>query len=80
MPDKRDLDLGKKLVLDFVFSHIPDENEFVESVFRKRGAYARYKDLLVRKGLLEIWYEFENNAQKKALREWCKDKGIELTD
>lgn len=41
---------------------------------------ARYKVLLESKGQLEAWYEFENKATEKALRNWCKENGIELKE
>src|SRR5215471_3880558 len=31
---------------------------------KRRGAYRRYKDLLVRRGTLERWYDFYNNAEE----------------
>src|SRR5215831_17969375 len=31
---------------------------------KRRGAYRRYKDLLVRRGPLERWYDFYNNAEE----------------
>jgi len=27
---------------------------------------------------METWYEYESNAQEKALREWCKLSEIEI--
>jgi uncharacterized protein UPF0158 len=78
IPDKNELDLGKKLVFDFVEENLPEMYERVRRIFRKRGAYARYKDLLEEKGLLQRWYDFENDRQTQALKEWCADNEIEL--
>jgi len=47
IPDKRDLDLGKVLVLDFAREYLSDDYEEVERIFRKRGAYQKFKALLV---------------------------------
>lgn len=44
------------------------------------GAYSRYKDLLNRLGKLDMWYDFENNRIEVALRDWCRNNGIELED
>jgi hypothetical protein len=79
IPHKNDLGLGKQLVFDFVRSNIPDDYEHIWEIFSRRGAYARYKDFLESKGLLQSWYDFESEAQEKALREWCEANGIELT-
>ena len=79
IPDKRELDLGKPLVLDFAREFLPDDYDEVRHIFRRRGAYRRYKDLLVRRGTLERWYDFSNKAEEAALLEWCVENGIELT-
>jgi hypothetical protein len=75
---KNDLDLGRNLVFDFVEANIPGEFESVREIFSRKGAYARYKDVLEAKGQLEAWYKFENEATENALRAWCKENGIEL--
>jgi len=64
IPDKRELNLGKPLALDF----------------SRRGAYRRYKELLVRRSALERWYDFSNKSEETALREWCAENGIELSE
>ncbi len=58
----------------------PDGYEKVREIFSRRGAYARYKDWLTANNLLERWYAYSNAAEEEALREWCADNGIELTD
>jgi hypothetical protein len=78
IPHKNDLDLGKKLVIEFVSEFLPEELDRVSSFFRSRGAYSRYKDLLSEKDLLEKWYSFEDERQKAALIEWCAENGIEI--
>ncbi len=78
VPDKRDLDLGVSLVLDFMAEHLPDSYDQVRSIFRRKGAYSRYKDLLDRKGKLQAWYDFECEHSARALAQWCKDEGLDL--
>ena len=78
IPHKNDLDLGRNLVFEFVGEYLPDDFERVRKIFRRRGAYSRYKDLLERRGLLQKWYEVENNREEAALREWCEENEIEL--
>jgi uncharacterized protein with HEPN domain len=80
IPDKRELDLGKPLVLDFAARHLPNDYDEVQRIFRKKGAYGRFKDLLAQRNALERWYEFEAKAQEKALREWCDLNDIALSD
>ncbi|HEV2300126.1 MAG TPA: hypothetical protein VGR91_01030 [Stellaceae bacterium] len=52
----------------------------VRTIFNRKGAYARFKDLLARRRLLDGWHEFSDKAEKAALREWAAENGVELTD
>ena len=79
IPHKNELDLGKDLVLDFTSMHMPNEIEKIYSIFRKKGAYSKFKNLLESKGLLEEWYPFEEKRKNEALREWCKENNIKTT-
>ena len=78
IPHKNELDLGKILVFEFTKKYLPEEVEKVYSIFRHKGAYSRYKDLLERKGSLDDWHNFEDERQKQALKEWCRENEIEL--
>ena len=78
IPHKNELDLGKALVIEFTSEYLPEELDRVYSIFRRKGAYSRYKDLLESKGVLEDWYKFENERQKAALKEWCRENNIEI--
>ena len=80
IPDRRELDLGKPLVLEFAREFLPDDYDEVRHIFNRRGAYRRYKDLLVRRGALERWYDFSNKSEETALREWCAENGIETSE
>ena len=78
IPHKNDLDLGKPLVIDFVRYRCPDLIDPVLDIFRRKGAYGRFKDLLERKGLLEEWYAFEEGKIREALLRWCVENGVVL--
>jgi hypothetical protein len=78
LPHKNELDLGLALVRDFVSGHAADLAREVESIFRRRGAYSRFKHLLESRGLLDTWHEYEQTRTEAALREWCADNGIAL--
>ena len=80
IPDRRELGLGKPLALDFANQFLPKDVDQVELIFSGRGAYARFKDLLKRKGALDQWYEFEAKAEDRELRAWCELHGIELSE
>ena len=76
IPHKNDLDLGKPLVIEFTSKYLPEDLDNVYSIFRRKGAYSRYKDFLENKGRLKDWYDFENERQAVALKEWCKENNI----
>ncbi len=78
IPHKNELELGRHLVFDFVYQQLPDEAEKIESFFRKKRAYSKFKAFLESKGIIDTWYEFESKAQDKALREWCKENEIKI--
>lgn len=78
IPHQSELGLGKNVALNFAYQHLPDDVKQVETIFRGKGAYHRFKVLLEANGLLEQWYEFESQAKEKALREWCDAEEIEI--
>ena len=80
IPDKRELDLGKPLALDFARQFLPGDFDDVLQFFSRRGAYARFKDLSGRRGVLDQWYDFEPKAEERALRMWCDLNSIEVRD
>jgi hypothetical protein len=80
LPDKRDLDLGSRLAFAFAEQAMPDHYDTVRDVFRRKGAYRRFRDLLVARGMLERWYDFETKATERALRAWSQENGIQLQE
>ena len=80
IPDKKELDLGKPLALEFTREFLPEDVGDVRQFFSRRGAYARFKELLDQRGALAEWYAFEAKAEERALREWCALNSIEVSD
>ena len=80
IPHKNDLDLGRQLVLRFVEERVPDRYGRVVEIFRHRGAYARFKELLAAEGCLEQWYAFEAEATEHALKAWCREHEISVVE
>lgn len=78
IPHKNELDLGKRLVLQFASEVLPDEQGKIHEMFRRSGAYAHFKDLLERRDALQEWYDYEDKAKREALRAWCADNAIEI--
>ncbi len=79
VPHKNDLDMGQRLVFDFVLSHLAEDYDYVCQIFSRRGAYKRFKRFLESKGRLQAWFDFEKESQEQALRQWCEDNDIELS-
>jgi hypothetical protein len=46
LPDKRELGLGKPLVLDFAREVLPNDLNEAQYIFSRRGAYQKFRDLL----------------------------------
>ena len=76
VPTKNDLGLGRSLALRFVEEQVPNEYPRVRQLFARRGAYARFKDLLAAHGLLDAWYAFEAERTERALLDWCEAHGV----
>ena len=77
VPGKNDLDLGQAVVFRFIEANEPDAYEQVRSYFSRKGAYARFKDFLDRRGLLDAWHAYQDAATEAALREWAQGEGFE---
>ncbi|HUH83255.1 MAG TPA: hypothetical protein VLX85_01520 [Stellaceae bacterium] len=80
IPHGKELGLGKPLALEFARQVLPHRYDEVRQIFSRRGAHGRFKAFLVRVRALQRWYEFSSAAQEAALREWCQQNSIELTD
>jgi hypothetical protein len=80
LPHRSELGLGRNLALDFAADALPDRYKDVEAIFRRKGAYGRFKDLLETVGLLDTWYRFEDAAMSKALRAWCAANDIAIVE
>jgi len=77
LPTKQEFGLGKPLALEFAREKDRDLFNEVYSIFSSRGAYSRFKNLLEHKGLLEQWYNYEQEQIGKALMAWCSDNDIQ---
>jgi hypothetical protein len=78
IPGKNDLRLGRPLVMSYIQQHIPDAYQEVQRMFARSGAYSRFKAFLEARNRLDHWYEYEGQETEKAIREWCREQGIEL--
>ncbi len=79
IPHKNELNLGINLAFDFVQEYLPTEYDNVRSIFRRKGAYARFKSLLENTGKIEEWYKFEAKRTEQAVRDWCSEQDIDIS-
>ena len=77
VPDKRDLDLGSHLVFDFTARYLPQHYDQVRDMFRRKGAYGRFKGLLERQDKLQAWHAFSDEQATKVLKDWCEEEGLQ---
>lgn len=80
VPHKNDLGLGRTLVWAFAEEHAPMHVRTIESFFRHKGAYAKFKALLERTQLMDRWYVFEAAATRRTLEAWAADNGFVVVD
>jgi hypothetical protein len=80
IPHKNDLDLGSHLALRFAAQELPGQYQVIQGFFRRRGAYARFKELLAAHGCLDKWFAFEAASIETALRDWCTANGVHIID
>jgi hypothetical protein len=80
VPHKNDLGLGRDLAFSFVDRELPETWNTVVELFRRPGAYRRFKQMLESREMLDKWYTFEASAVEKALREWCDESGIQYSN
>ncbi|WP_370280696.1 UPF0158 family protein [Pontibacterium sp.] len=79
IPTARDLDLGSMLVHDFVEECFSEQEETVNEIFRRKGAYAKFKELLHTHDKLDEWYRYEEEAKRNRLREWAQLNDVEIS-
>jgi GNAT superfamily N-acetyltransferase len=79
VPSKRDLDLGRDLVFRFTEDELPRSFDEVANIFRRKGAYGRFKQLLESHGALDRWLKFEAAEKDAALLRWCKENNLQVS-
>lgn len=57
---------------------LPGEEDEVRGIFRRKGAWRRFKDFLDDKDLLEQWYASSDKRKLQALVEWAEANGFEV--
>ena len=80
VPGQRSLELGRTLVIDFVQRHMPADEDEVRQIFRRAGAYVRFSALVDKRGLRDRWHAFREQRTLEAMRAWCEQHGLNLSE
>lgn len=78
VPHRQDLDLGGRLELKFVAEHMPAQLAVAEEFFQRRGAHAKFHELVEKEGKQALWRQYEQHATELALRKWANEEGLAL--
>lgn len=78
VPTRQELGLGSRLAFLFAEQFMPADHDTVRDFFTEHGGFARFKDLLLHRGQLESWYDFEAQEVERALRAWAAAQGLTL--
>lgn len=78
LPSNVDLRLGRDLALRFTEQAMPDAYDHVADIFRRKGAFGRFRQLLEHCDVLERWYRFEESETESALRRWCEENDLQV--
>ena len=58
----------------------PALRDAVEGTMRGRGAFRRVKDLLQRRGALDLWHAFSDEKRMATAQKWLEERGIEWVE
>lgn len=78
VPGSRDLDLGHALAFAFTEAYMGKDDDRVRTMFRRKGAYGQFANLVAERGLREQWHRFRDEQIRAALRAWCEENGMQL--
>ena len=74
--DLRDYDIME----DFIAGMPEGVQGRMYSAIKGKGAFRRFKDMIIDMGIDQMWYEFHDDAYKRKAAQWCEENGIEYED
>ncbi|MDD3169063.1 MAG: UPF0158 family protein [Eubacteriales bacterium] len=75
LPDRYEVN-EYNIMEEFCLQLLPPKSEVFLNAIRGRGAFRRFRDLLERYGILEQWYNFEQQSLTEIAREWCRKNEV----
>lgn len=79
VPHKNLLDLGSRLVFEFAETLHSDQHDEIRFIFRRKGAYRRFRNYLTAIGQLDNWYAFEAKITRARLLSWAEQNQIQVS-
>ena len=77
LPDKFDInDYG--ILKDFMF--VQEDREIRDALYdiiHSKGVFKKFRQVVERFGILEKWYEFNNEEYEDIVKEWCEENALE---
>ena len=78
IPNRYELDIGNRLAFNFAARYLAEQYDDVRAMFRRKGAYGIFKELLAQKDLLDTWYAYSDEQTLIAIKEWCDSEGLAI--
>lgn len=75
--DIHEYDMMERFCLSVKDEKISDD---LYGAIKGRGAFRRFKDMILEYGIEQDWYQFRDSAYRKKAREWCKANSIKFTE
>lgn len=68
-------DIHEYNIMEQFILQLPDGNEqnILGKAIRGRGAFRRFKDNLIRMGIEQKWYDFQEKAYRQIAIDWCEE-------
>lgn len=80
LPSQYDID-NYRIMERFIWS-LPEGQmqNTLESAIRGRGTFRRFKDSVIRYGIEQRWYDYQEEAYREKAIEWCESHDFEYED
>lgn len=78
IPQKRYFGLGRSLAISYSEQFLPNDLDTVRTIFKRSGAFHRFKELLAAHDQIDHWRMFESEALTQAVRQWCEENEITI--
>ena len=80
LPSK--FDIHEYSIMEHFIWDLPEGRmqDSLENAIRGRGAFRRFKDAIIRYGIEQSWYDYQEEAYRRIAIEWCEARGFTYED